>query len=111
MARRWSNSDFVTLDAAGAGTISIQAPSGGCTVRHAVVSTTPADPYAQPTVTVYRDAEDPLRRLDSTTKGNGDASSDVFELAPGESYIAVWAGGPVGGRAVLRLEGTTGDEL
>lgn len=111
MARRWSNSDAVTLDVNGAGTITIQAPSGGCTVTHSAISTNPAsDQYAQPTVTVYRDAVDPLRRIDSTSKGNGDASSDRFDLAPGESYVAVWSGGTAGARAVLRLEGTTGGD-
>jgi hypothetical protein len=84
--------NYTTLDANGAGTITVLCGQYIWIVYHKTITITPVTSgKTPPVVNVYRNQQNPEMMLDYTVNGNGDASDSKHLLFPGDSVIAVWS--------------------
>ena len=97
----------VTLDATGAGQISLGPDSGPANWRVTSVITQTNRPGQAPVprIQLYLDAVDPANSLGLSYDGSfGQASGDQ-QLSRGSHIIAVWSGGQSGDRATMTVNG------
>ena len=89
----------VTLDATGAGQVSISPTGGDWVLVNSAV--TVSSSTLQPTAKLYRNAVAQVNFVEGSYSGANDSSNTRIVLKQGEQLICAWTGGDAGARASL----------
>lgn len=103
MAQRFRDAESVTLDASGAGSVTL-APRG-CDWRIDLTTVTTSTSTSTPVATLYTGSISESNLLEATYDGSQDTSDTTHWVLAGEQLVCAWTGGDAGARATVRVSG------